>query len=231
MKCKIVEVLIIALCITLVIVFMNISFENRPMIRLQYEKVSFIGTMLPVIYMPHISSVVDTHSIDGIVQTFYTSDRDEGNKTHSYITVNGQHYYLGETLGNDTYSFHLTPSSITNTMQIYEWNEAVGANYTRTRFLVLQDGYPYLIAEMDGHTIHHDIDEDGEMETIATVGTVADTTLYEWDFANQRYSLVNLNNVVGVYYLRYDEEHNWFETVIDGEEYYYLYKNNALYLK
>lgn len=214
------------------------SFVQADEIKLNFSEKPFLDKNFPEMTKENIGNILGVNVIDGITQTFYLpleNDESDVIGTYSYITVNNKNYFLGKTLDRfeeeGIEKFYLTLSSINKKIKVYEWREVLGANYIKTLFLVIQDEIPRLIAEVDGWAFNIDIDNDGKVETVATVGSAPNTTLYKWDFLNRSISFVNLNEATGSYAVEYDKEDHYFKVFIDGKEYNYIYKNNKLYLK
>ena len=89
-----------------------------------------------------------------------------------------------------------------------------GANCPITNY-VQMDKNPPILLQIQAHTVEADLDQDGVKEIIATVGTLAETSIYR--LRQESMETVNLNKAMKAQVVIYKSETNTFEASIQNE--------------
>lgn len=209
------------------------EFPEATKLPLQFHTETLTNTPLTLQNEEKDLTILATFDIGDILQTFFTDDEDQEFLTHSYITINQTKYYLGHTLERydsaSDITLQLSPIALDDTLEIYQWKEIVGANYIRTMFLTIDGEVPVVIAEIAGWAFHADIDNNGNLETVATVGTVPDTTIYIWDFDEKQLLAANVNESTQTEAVTFDADRHIFTLYNTGTQSTYKYENGLLH--
>ncbi|MBW7474720.1 hypothetical protein K0T92_08175 [Paenibacillus oenotherae] len=104
-----------------------------------------------------------------------------------------------------------------------------GANCPITYYIKLNDQIPVLHSRIDAHTAEADINGDGSNEMIATVGTAADTTIYQ--ASGDDIVAANVNEALDAQAVLYQSSANLFQSYAAGElePTNWSFKENALH--
>ena len=89
-----------------------------------------------------------------------------------------------------------------------------GANCPITNY-VQMDKDPAIFFQIQAHTVEADLNQDGVKEIIATVGTLAQTSIYR--LRQERMETVNLNEAMKAQVVIYKSETNTFEASIQND--------------
>ncbi|MFP3388278.1 hypothetical protein [Brevibacillus sp. SIMBA_040] len=89
-----------------------------------------------------------------------------------------------------------------------------GANCPITNYVQMDKNPPSLF-QIQAHTVEADLNEDGIKEIIATVGTLAETSIYRW--RQESMETVNLNEAMKAQVVIYKSETNTFEASLQNE--------------
>ncbi|MFT4147008.1 MAG: hypothetical protein QM644_21415 [Mobilitalea sp.] len=202
-------------------------------IQLNFAAQDFSNIPLSVLNDSQIGSITDSTKIDDIVTygEYIPNEFNEENPegyTYSYIEVSGIRYALSRSLGENRYELMKTILSDTET--VYTINELRGASYSVTIFFVIMENVPYIISEIDGFAQICDIDKNDIKEVISTIGTVAETSIYLFDFDEKIVSNVNINEQSGAQYSMYDDTTNTFSLAFEPNKspMAYTYEINEL---
>lgn len=224
-------------------IYMNgkwIRFEKETIddlsIQLNFTEKDLLNIELPFLHIGDVKEILGVHYINEIKQTFYipmsVADEDSGLNTYSYITINDKDYYLGSSL--DKYEeygfqrFNLIKSYIGD--EVLEFREVLGANSIVTKYIGIYQAKPIMIANLSGDLFSKDIDGDGIVESIGTVGTSPETTIYNWDLNNNKVYFVNLNEATDSLAVLYEQNENQFKVFKDNFEFIYEYCEKRLNL-
>lgn len=200
-------------------------------IQLNFSAQDFSNIPLSLLNDSQIGSIVNSTKIDDMVTYVeyipkeFNEENPEG-YTYSYIEVSGIQYALSRSLGETWYD--LTKTTLAETDTVYTINEVRGASYGVTIFIVIKEKTPYIISEIDGFAQISDIDENGTKEVVSTVGTVADTSIYFFDFDKQTVNSANINEQSGAKYSMYDATTNTFSLAFGPNQnpVTYVYETN-----
>lgn len=224
-------------------IYMNgkwIRFEKETIedlsIQLNFTEEDLLNIELPLLHIGDVKEILGFHYINEIKQTFYipmsVADEDSGLNTYSYITINDKDYYLGSSL--DKYEeygfqrFNLIESYIGD--EVFEFKEVLGANTIVTKYIGIYHDKPIIIANFSGDLFSKDIDDNGIVESIGTVGTSPETTIYNWDLNNNKVYFVNLNEATDSLAVLYEQNENQFKVFKDNFEFVYEYFEKRLVL-
>ncbi|SCY89506.1 hypothetical protein [Alkaliphilus peptidifermentans] len=210
----------IIIFVSTVLIYNLGGFRNQELVKMNFIKENLSETPLPSLFSQNVKDILLENSLDGITQVLYTAITDNDNQVYSYIRIDNSYYDLGQVSYTATYleDYFLHPTDIAGESTIYKWSELHGANYTLSKYITIKNGIPYLIRSIDGHTFEQDIDNNGNIETVASHGTAVETIIYEWDIANKSISFANLNHGLNSPSVVFLDEKNLFEAAIQNSK-------------
>lgn len=203
---------------SIIFIYIFAKSTSQKLIKLDFIKENLSETPLPNLIYQNAKDIIGENSLDGITQIFYSIVADSDEQIYSYLIINGRYYDLGKVSYDAIHleDYFLYPTHITSENTVYKWMTLLGANYSRSNYIMIKNGIPYLIMSIDGNTSEQDIDNDGEIETVSTYGTAAETIIYEWDIANKGISFANLNKALNSLSVVFLSGKNQFEAYIQN---------------
>lgn len=138
-------------------------------------------------------------------------------QVYAAIIVDSKVYEIGE-IGNavaagDLYSAADTAAFSGEYMKV---TGGVGANAPIAYYITIEKSTPSLLVRIDGHTVESDADGDGSYEIISTVGTAAETTIYQENA--DRIEAFNINEALRAQVVLYDSSANLFLVYAKGAD-------------
>lgn len=217
--------------------YLKSHFSRQDEIKLSFSKKNLVESPLPSIDLQDVGEIIGESTQGGLTQVYYQKkDLRNEEYIYGYLVIEDSYYDLGQ-VHYDPLLFHsssiLSETNISKDT-IYKWTAFLGANYSKSNYFQIKDKIPYIIMDIDGNTFEADLDQDGQIETIASHGTAAETVLYRWVTDKQHIEYVNLNDRLNSPSVVFVNERNLFEAAVqDNKDQYinkrYRYQEGALY--
>jgi len=200
---------------------------------ISFTSQSFVNRALCLVDTSQIGSILLSTEIDDVVSYViitpieFTDEFPEG-YTYTCILINGSYFLLSKSLGIPSYDLNRILFSVNNS--IYMTNEIRGANYIATIFVEIREEIPYIIAEIDGLAEVYDIDDNGTIEIISTIGTLSRCSVYFIDFSNELVNWVNLNDLMDAPFVGFNNISRAFEVGFEPNQSLveYTYYNGSM---
>lgn len=175
-----------------------------------------------------INIVKETDFIDLSLLVFTRKEENSDINTLYVGVKHGENYYeLGE-IGYDHYLDLIKLESISlNGKPFYKLRGLLGANAPVTMYVEFVDGKPHNILQVTAHAVEADLDNNGNDIIIASVGTAAQTELYQLNEGNQ-ILYTSLNNALHAQAVIYNEKDQVFEAYFGGNRVKYHYQKGVL---
>ena len=127
---------------------------------------------------------------------FFTGELSSYEQVCSCLEINGTFYDLMLYENSSYDACQIGETLIDAPQTIYAFNIVLGANYAQRQYLCIEDGIPYIIAQIDCAS-EVDLDGDHKEETVYLHGTPMQAILYLWDFESGTISHVDINAALG----------------------------------
>lgn len=202
-----------------------------------FETNKLQSVQAPVFEKEHI--VVKLIDYDEMHFTLYQLTSDD-NYYYLYITVAGTNYDLGiignrntniDIIGNSIVQKTLIPSTDT----IYELRREEEFDIITTTYFAIRESTPILLYSIPGTGKQYDVDEDGQLETVANGGmsTSPNHLLYEWNIDANEIYIADLRQQLSCDTLVFNDAEWCFvaEKKIGNEWYSGSYKYYGTYLE
>lgn len=153
-----------------------------------------------------IGEVIHTEEVNNTEIKIYRAGSDKDILKAS-IFIGQSSYNIGEIGYGNIENFKIEVVDVLDSTYI-KFSGATGAN-SPVAYYILPDLEAPLVLHIDGHTVEADVNQDGVIDIISTVGTAANTTVYT--LLNKKVMASNLNEITNAQVVLYDPKTNHFQ--------------------
>ncbi|WP_339270774.1 hypothetical protein MKY48_05805 [Paenibacillus sp. FSL W8-0187] len=154
-----------------------------------------------------LTKVILKQKLDNYTTYFYQKNHDDENVTAA-IKIGTNIFEIGQVGYSSQNTDQYTVSRVKTLDKTYiKVTGACGANCPISYYIQTGTSSPKVLG-IDAHTVEADVDQDGTNEIVATVGTAAQTSIYQ--LKNAHIVATNLNETLDAQEVTYDKESNTF---------------------
>lgn len=190
----------------------NSSTSKMESLELSYKKVDIVNSLMELDPSQKWKTTM-TKRINGAEIEIYHVRTDE-NLLAASLTIDSTNYGIGEIgYGNmEDFIIEIVDVLGENYTKIVGAN---GANSPVVDYVLLNPQSP-LVLRLDAHTIEADVNGDGIKEIVSSVGTAAETTIYQ--LHDKQIVASNLNELMKAQVVNYDLNTNTFQAQSTNNE-------------